>query len=340
MIVSHSLIIIFNIIKLLSTGIGLKLFWPTHFRFPKMLSESSEEEEIRVVVDNDEIEPRQRRIRRVRRAPMYFFDVNVSEREFREKHRVTPQVLDHLVEWLGPELARPNRRGLPLSPRQRIQVFLHFIGCNGFYHDVAGSHVISRPAVGTIVHEVCNIMFEHRNEVIKWPENSMQLAADFYKIAKIPCVAGVIDGCHIPVSPPAADEASFLNRKQGHSINSLVVAGGVHFQKGSYNKMFRIRMGCWWIGIPVRRYLSFLLGKLNIYYRYCVWLSDFRQTNSRNHHLSCKVGCTVEGFEKFIVYKIIVKMFNKKCKHYRHAGKSVGIMQLLLSKMCCPLILQ
>jgi hypothetical protein len=55
-----------------------------------MLSESSGEEEIRVVVDNDEIEPRQCRIRRVRRAPMYFFDVNVSEREFRENHRVTP----------------------------------------------------------------------------------------------------------------------------------------------------------------------------------------------------------------------------------------------------------
>jgi hypothetical protein len=112
--------------------------------FSESSEEEEEEEEIMVVLDEDEIEPRRRRVRRARRAPMYFFDVNVSDREFREKHRVTPQVLDHLVEWIGPELARRNQRGLPLSPRQRIQVFLHFIGCNGFYHDVAGSHVISR----------------------------------------------------------------------------------------------------------------------------------------------------------------------------------------------------
>lgn len=42
---------------------------------------------------------------------------------------------------------------------------------------------------------------------------------------KQPWVAGVIDGTHIPVQPPLRDEASFLNRKQGHSINCLAVAG-------------------------------------------------------------------------------------------------------------------
>jgi len=161
-----------------------------------MSSESSEEGE----ADNNEniIEPlnRQARVHRQRRHLRVFFDVAVSDREFREKHRVSTIVLEHLVAWIGPELARRNNRGLPLSPRQRIQVFLHFLGTNGFYHDVASSHVITRTTVCNIVHEVCNVLFEHRNEVIFWPDNPEKLAEEFYKIERIPCVAGrVVDPC-------------------------------------------------------------------------------------------------------------------------------------------------
>jgi len=198
-----------------------------------MLSDSSEEEEFlalnQAYADEENENLRRQRVRRPRRAPRYFFDENVSEREFREKHRVTHAVLDHLVEWIGPELSRPNKRGLPLSPRQRIQVFLHFLGTNSFYHEVGGSHVISNGTVCNIVKEVCNVLFEHRNEVIKWPSPAEPLANHFYKIAKLPCVVGVIDGTHIPVHAPGADEPSYLNRKQGHSINCLAVAGNYSY---------------------------------------------------------------------------------------------------------------
>jgi len=193
-----------------------------------MFSDSSEEEDVVALYqayaeeENDNL--RRQRVRRPRRAPRYFFDENVTEKEFREKHRVTPAVLDRLVELFGPELSRQNKRGLPLTPKQRIQVFLHFLGTNSFYHEVAGSHVISKGTVGRIVREVCNVIFEHRNEIIKWPSPAEPLAHQFYKIAKLPCVVGVIDGTHIPVQPPGADEPSYLNRKQGHSINCLAVA--------------------------------------------------------------------------------------------------------------------
>lgn len=196
-----------------------------------VLGDSSSDEEVVLEIaassddENDIFNERIHRMRRPRRGPRYFFDIDVSPREFREKHRVSPELLDHLAEWLGPELSRPNNRGLPLSPKQRIQIFLHFLGTNGYHHDIGGCHVISRRTVGTIVREVCNVMFSHRNEVIKWPSHPEKIAGDFFKIAKIPCVAGVIDGTHIPVHPPANDEVSYINRKQGHSINCLAVAG-------------------------------------------------------------------------------------------------------------------
>jgi len=176
-------------------------------------SSEGEDEEILAVYDIEQLDDDVQRIRRLRRprhAQRFFFDINVSQREFREKHRMSPEVLDNIVEWIGPELARRNNRGLPLSPRQRIQVFLHFLGTNSFYHDVGSNHIISRATVGKIVREVCNVLFEHRNEVIKWPANAERLADDFYKIQPIPCVAGVIDGCHIPVHPPAEDKHPLL----------------------------------------------------------------------------------------------------------------------------------
>jgi len=82
-----------------------------------MLFDSSDEEDNLAFLHALDDVPVARRVKRPRRTPMCFFDTNVSEREFREKHRVNPAVLDHLVEWIGPELERPNNRGLPLSPR-------------------------------------------------------------------------------------------------------------------------------------------------------------------------------------------------------------------------------
>lgn len=38
-------------------------------------------------------------------------------------------------------------------------------------------------------------------------------------------MAGAVDGCHVQITPPEADELSFLNRHQEHSINVLCVAG-------------------------------------------------------------------------------------------------------------------
>jgi len=90
-----------------------------------MSSDSSEEEAIEGLLAFDDLPAqRGRRPHRPRRVPIYFFDVNVSEREFREKHRVSPAVLEHLVDWIGPELARQNHRGLPLSPRFFLNMYL------------------------------------------------------------------------------------------------------------------------------------------------------------------------------------------------------------------------
>jgi hypothetical protein len=59
----------------------------------------------------------------------------------------------------------------------------------------------------------------------RWPEDCSKLANQFFEIGGFPSTAGVIDGCHINISPPKKDKLSFLNHHHSTSINVLAVAG-------------------------------------------------------------------------------------------------------------------
>ena len=58
------------------------------------------------------------------------------------------------------------------------------------------------------MHKVCDAIFELRENYIHWPENSYGLAQKFFDIARMPSVCGCVDGTHVLVNPPIADEAS------------------------------------------------------------------------------------------------------------------------------------
>ena len=100
-----------------------------------------------------------------------------------------------------------------------------FSGTAVFYHVLRDCHGISTETVHRAVHAVCDALFELREDYICWPENSQNLAAEFYKVARMPSVCGLIDGTHVLITPPTDDEDSFINRHQEHSLNVLAVCG-------------------------------------------------------------------------------------------------------------------
>ncbi len=153
------------------------------------------------------------------------FGEDISEKVFRERYRVPKAVVDHLEEKLGHNLQHPTDRNNPLTPRDQIKVFLHFVGTNAFYHIHRDCHGVSTDTVFRTVHRVCDALFELRNDYIKWPDNTDKLAQEFYDIAKMPSVCGCIDGSHVPVLPPKADEAACVNRHHFHSLNVMAVSG-------------------------------------------------------------------------------------------------------------------
>ena len=183
---------------------------------------SSEDEEAELFL------PKKRAKRRFRQR-VFFNDEDLNEREFREKFRISRNVLCHLLEIIGPSLEFSTQRNQALTAEQQLKVFLHFVGTNGFYHDIGGHHGIHRTTVHRVVHRVKDqiLALEERDEtsVINFPQNLLSVAREFKEIANFPAVVGAIDGSKVIVCPPKDDEDAYVDRKSNHSLTLQIVAG-------------------------------------------------------------------------------------------------------------------
>ena len=63
------------------------------------------------------------------------------------------------------------------------------------------------------------------SQFIKWPTNDELIKdeKEFRKFSNFPGVVGAIDGSHIPIKAPAANQMDYLNRAYKHTVNLLAV---------------------------------------------------------------------------------------------------------------------
>lgn len=71
--------------------------------------------------------------------------------------------------------------------------------------------------------------------LIAWPANEearRRIGQQFFQLRNpgLPSVCGAIDGSLISIVAPAENEYQYVDRKSGHSINAMAVAGCVHIQ--------------------------------------------------------------------------------------------------------------
>jgi hypothetical protein len=170
----------------------------------------------------DELLPKPRRSRQFNERA---FGPAIDETTRLQRHRVPEAVVDYLEDKLGPLLQHPTKRNKPLSPREQIELFLQFLGTNGFYHLLRDARGPSSHTVCRTIHRVSKAVNTLKSEVICWPTDCSRLAQDFNKIGGFPKVAGCVDGTHFNIAVPTTDEISYLNRHHQHSINALAVAG-------------------------------------------------------------------------------------------------------------------
>jgi len=104
-------------------------------------------------------------------------------------------------------------------------LFCQFLETNTYYHLLRDARGPSAQTVSRIVQRVCEAVLTLKDEVVKWPDDTSKLAAEFFEIGGFPSVCGCLDGTHIKVHPPQEDEQSFVNRHHTYSLNVLAVAG-------------------------------------------------------------------------------------------------------------------
>ncbi|XP_052261316.1 putative nuclease HARBI1 [Dreissena polymorpha] len=123
--------------------------------------------------------------------------------EIRERYRFFPETILFLVNMLN--LERATERSCPLPPLISTLAALHFLATGTHHIVTAGLHGISRSSVSGAVKQFT----DSANNVIVFKG--------------FPQVVGVVDGTHIRIQAPSANEDDYVNRKGFHSLNVQMI---------------------------------------------------------------------------------------------------------------------
>lgn len=109
----------------------------------------------------------------------------------------------------------------------KVLVFLSQLRSGSFQWVAGAGCGVSQPTASRIIDGLCRHTLSIAKSVIDFPSSILEVnkvKQEFYDIARVPNVLGVLDGTHVPIISPAENEPAFVNRKQYHSINCQVIA--------------------------------------------------------------------------------------------------------------------
>ncbi|XP_043100585.1 putative nuclease HARBI1 isoform X2 [Puntigrus tetrazona] len=132
----------------------------------------------------------------------------------------------YLVELLKDSLLRRTQRSRAISPDVQILAALGFYSTGSFQSKMGDAIGISQASMSRCVSNVTKALIEKAPEFIGFTRDEatrQQSKEEFYRIAGIPNVLGVVDCAHIAIKAPNADDSSYVNKKGFHSINCQLV---------------------------------------------------------------------------------------------------------------------
>ncbi|XP_055456633.1 putative nuclease HARBI1 [Psammomys obesus] len=136
------------------------------------------------------------------------------------------QFIYYLVELLGASLSRPTQRSRAISPETQILAALGFYTSGSFQTRMGDAIGISQASMSRCVTNVTEALVERASQFIHFPADEaaiQSLKDEFYGLAGMPGVIGVVDCIHVAIKAPNAEDLSYVNRKGLHSLNCLVV---------------------------------------------------------------------------------------------------------------------
>lgn len=177
-------------------------------------SGSSDEEEVVVV-------------RRPRTFKPRISYINIQETyEFNQSFRLSYENFNIVLNAIQPILQHPTNRNHALTPKQQLQIALHWFGSGVQYHCIADMHGVSK---GTVCRVIKSVVDAVNNtllaDTVCWPDNVGDKINAFSNVANMPLVCGIVDGTLIKIDAPSNDEPVFVDRKGNHSISVMLVCG-------------------------------------------------------------------------------------------------------------------
>eukprot|EP00079_Xenopus_tropicalis_P009799 XP_002934124.1 PREDICTED: putative nuclease HARBI1 [Xenopus tropicalis] len=134
--------------------------------------------------------------------------------------------IDYLVDLLGGSLSRPTQRSRAISPETQIMAALGFYTSGSFQTRMGDTIGISQASMSRCVTNVTEALVERASQFISFPrdERSVQrLKDEFYNLAGVPGVLGVVDCTQVNIKAPNSEDLSYVNRRGLHSLNCLLV---------------------------------------------------------------------------------------------------------------------
>jgi hypothetical protein len=131
-----------------------------------------------------------------------------------------------LLQIVKPHLQRATRRNYALSPAVQLLATLRFYAVGSFMEVVGDGLGLSKSSVSKNVTAVTPLLLQLMKNILifpQTPEEIQQANRQFYSIASIPRVIGIIDGTLIPVASPVVNEPLYICRKGYPAINVQIV---------------------------------------------------------------------------------------------------------------------
>lgn len=141
----------------------------------------------------DILKPKKRQSRK--RVRYDFADLN--DDDFERKFRLPKCMVDQLLERIKNELEAPSFFNNPLSPKLKLLIALRFYATGTFQTVLEDLFGVSQKSVSNCIKDVSSAIASLAKDEIMFPssrEETVAMNHEFYKIAKMPMVLGVIDG--------------------------------------------------------------------------------------------------------------------------------------------------
>lgn len=106
-------------------------------------------------------------------------------------------MVDKLVEKIQNKIEFPEYRNNPISPRLQVLIALRYYATGAFQSVIGDLFGVSQKSVSRIIENVSSAIAGLAAQEIRFSETRQEITAtnhEFFKIANMPLVIGVIDG--------------------------------------------------------------------------------------------------------------------------------------------------